>query len=506
MHAMKRKYIHTLLLAAVLSVTGCESMMEDHPVDRLRSLYETSMALFLTQSNVSVSGRVILCGINNEGNPNVLIHLGNMFWSRSIYTDASGNFSFTNVKPGAYTITASKQGHRFIPERQDITVAAHGLSNVTFETSVTWERTIGGSGWDKAYSVIQTNDCSYIAAGYSDSHNDTGNKDFFIVKLSINGNEEWRKTFGGGSSEIAYSINKTNDTDHVIACGYTFSNTFGLSDFYITRINVNNDTDGQWEKHYGGSEQDVAYSVKSTSDNGFIVAGYTESEGAGESDFRVLKLDADGDPDWVSGIGIYGDIYADSASSIIEVSGGGYLVVGNSEDTLGNYDVWILRINAAGEIIWDKMLNKGDYNEASDVQQTSDGGFIITGYTNFGYGSYWIIKLDSNGDTVWEKLDDGTSASALNSIRQTLDGGYIGAGRVYSHATADNDLCILKLDHSGATEWRKTFDGKDSYEDIAYSISQTSDGGYIVAGYTTTYANKTDIWLLKLNKDGEILQ
>src|SRR4030042_673960 len=499
---MNKKCIILLALCCCLSASaGDYSVLEEHPIQKGKALYEILYAIYLTHPQTSVSGRVILCSLNNSGNPNVKVTLAGMFGARTVYTEDNGNFSFDNVRTSDYTVYAEKEGHQFIPDKQNIQVGIGGLTGINFETSVTWDIKIGGDGWEKIFSAQQTNDCGYIVAGYTDSHNNIGDRDFYIVKLNLYGVIDWQKTYGGTNSDIAYSVKQTSDNGF-IACGYTYSYGAGLSDYYIVKL----DSTGErtWEQYYGGSESDVAFSIKPTSDNGYIIAGYTESFGAGISDFWVLKIDTNGNYSWGQ---TYGTIDRDEAYSISEVREGGYIVAGNKQDAEGNYDIWIIRINATGTIIeWEQTYNKGDYDEANEIYQTSDGGFIVSGYTDYNSGECWILKLDADGNVLWEKLYGGGYTDKAYSINQTTDDGYIVAGYTYSYATLDTDMYILKLNSAGDMEWEKTFDGEYQHEDAVRSIQQTSDGGYIVAGFTTTYTNKTDIWLIKLNNTGEVVQ
>jgi uncharacterized delta-60 repeat protein len=482
--------------------TGCDSMLQDHPIDTNKSTLELSIVLgyldYLNQPLTTVSGKVILCTLNGSGNPNVKVTLNGKYENHETYTDSLGNFSLNNVRASDYILAVSKQGHHFQPETQTLSVGANGMSYINIETLITWEKTIGGEGWDKAYSIKQTNDCGYIVVGYSDS-DDIGNLDFDIIKLDINGVIGWDKKFGGSGSEIAYSVIQTNDGRYA-ATGYTYSYGSGLNDFWIVKLYSNGDLN--WQKVYGGTEWEEARSIRQTSDNGYIIAGFTETYGAGASDFWIVKLDENGNYSWDH---TYGGAKSDEAFSIQETSDNGYVVCGTTETgENGDKDILVIKLDNAGGIVWSKTYNKGLNDEANEVLQTSEGGYIIVGSAGEGFGNIWILKLKEDGSLEWEKVYGNTYTDKAYSVQQTSDGGYILCGYTYSFTTADNDMLIMKLDSQGQIEWQRTFDSNEHGEDVACSIRQTADGGYIVAGHTYRYLTKKDMWLFKLNRNGEL--
>ena len=257
-------------------------------------------------------------------------------------------------------------------------------------------------------------------------------------------------------------------------------------------------------KTYGGIGYDFSYSVQQTSDGGYIVAGATSSFGAGSGDIILIKTDANGNISWAK---TYGRAGWDEARSVQQTSDGGYIVAGRTNSFgAGSYDIILIKTNANGNISWAKTYGGTDYEEASSVQQTSDGGYIVAGRTySFGAGGYDIIliKMNANGNISWAKTYGGTDYEEASSVQQTSDGGYIVAGATSSFGAGGYDIILIKTDANGNISWAKTYGGTDW--DEARSVQQISDGGYIVAGRTYSFSvGSDDIFLIKTDANGDI--
>ncbi|MFA6596487.1 MAG: hypothetical protein WCS69_02110 [Ignavibacteriaceae bacterium] len=257
-----------------------------------------------------------------------------------------------------------------------------------------WEKTFGGANEDWGSSVQQSSDGGYIITGSTRSFG-AGQADVYLIKTDISGNKIWEKTFGGSRSESGNSVQQTPDGGFIIA-GYAVLDT-GATDVYLIKTDLSGNK--VWEKTFGGSTDDISYSIQQTSDNGFIVVGYTWSTGAGQDDIYLIKTDANGNLIWERAVGGSG---ADFGIYVRQTSDGGFIIAGGTMSYgAGQVDVYLVKIDASGNKIWEKVFGGRDRDEGHSVQQTSDGGYIITGYTKSfgaGYSDVYLIKTDSEGN------------------------------------------------------------------------------------------------------------
>jgi hypothetical protein len=363
-----------------------------------------------------------------------------------------------------------------------------------------WEKVIGGFSNDMAYSIIQSSDGGYVVAGSTESFG-AGGRDFYVVKLDSVGNIVWSKTIGGSDWDEPYSIIQSSDGGYVVA-GLTLSFGAGNSDMYVVKLDSGGNV--QWTKTIGGSDSDFANSIIQSSDGGYAVAGYTWSFGAGGYDMYVVKLDSEGNVQWAKTIG--GSSY-DAAKSITQSSDGGYVVAGLTNSFgAGGYNMYVVKLDSSGNVVWAKTIGRSNQDEAVSIIGSSDGGYVVAGNTwSFGAGYYdfYVVKLDSAGNVVWTKTIGGSYWDFASSIIQSSDGGYIVAGRTGSFGAGGGDFYVVKLDSVGNIVWSKTIGG--SGRDEPYSIIQSSDGGYVVAGLTLSFgAGYYDFYVVKLAPDGTL--
>jgi uncharacterized protein YuzE len=365
---------------------------------------------------------------------------------------------------------------------------------------VRFAKTYGGTGSEWAFSVRQTSDGGYIVVGTTQSFG-AGNWDVFLIKTNAFGNLQWAKTYGGAGNDLAYSVQQTSDGGYIVA-GYTYSFGAGNDDAILIKTDANGNI--IWSKTYGGTSTDGAYSVQQTSDGGYIVAGYTYSFGAGDRDAFLVKTDANGNLEWAKTYGGTGD---DRAYSVQQTSDGGYIVTGFTYSFgAGLTDVFLIKTDANGNIIWAKTYGGASDDRNLAVRQTSDGGYIVVGRTtSFGAGNWdiFLIKTDANGNIIWAKTYGGANIEAGYSVQQTSDGGYIVAGETSSFGAGGSDFFLIKTDANGNIIWAKTYGGTNN--DIGRYVQQMSDSGYIVLGYASSFgAGLTDAILIKTDANGNI--
>jgi hypothetical protein len=370
-----------------------------------------------------------------------------------------------------------------------------------------WTKTIGGPASEEGSSLIQTSDGGYAIAGSTKSFG-AGGDDVYVVKLDAKGNLQWTKTIGGPKGDYGNSLIQTSDGGYAIA-GATKSFGAGAWDVYVVKLDAHGNL--QWTKTIGGPKDDRGSSLIQTSDGGYAIAGKTESFGAGYTDVYVIKLDANGNLQWTKTIGGEG---LDDGSSIIQTSDGGYAIAGsasfgaeNYEEVCVFYDVYVVKLDANGNLQWTKTIDQEGSEWGYSLIQTSDGGYAIAGTYSLLHGGIhpfdvYVVKLDANGNLQWTKTIGGEHHhDSGSSLIQTSDGGYAIAGYTYSFGAGDYDVYVVKLDAKGNLQWTKTIGGKSA--DGGSSIIQTSDGGYVIAGDTKSFgAGETDVCVVKLDKNG----
>ena len=417
---------------------------------------------------------------------------------------------------------------------------------------------LGGPGGDEAFSMQQTADGGFIVAGnsYSSASGDVtginngpaGSTDYWVVKLDASRNIVWNKLLGGNQDDWGKSIQQTADGGYIVA-GYSGSSasgdvtgtSHGSFDYWIVKLDGTGNI--EWNKLIGGGGSDKAQSVKQTTDGGYIVAGSSFSSTSGDVtgtnhgglDYWVVKLDGSGNIMWNR---LLGGTLGDLAYDIVQAADGTFVVTGESYSSAngdvtsvnhGGADYWIVRLdNTGATILWNKLLGGTGDEKAQNIRQTTGDGYIVAGYStssangdvtgaNHGGDDYWIVKLDRFGNITWNKLMGGNNLDQAYNIKQTIDGGYIVAGFSISSANGDvtgvnhgnKDYWIVKLDGTGNIIWNRLIGGT-GYEE-AQSVHQTADGGYIVAGFSTSSYNGDvtggnhgfeDFWIIKLASNG----
>jgi uncharacterized delta-60 repeat protein len=369
-----------------------------------------------------------------------------------------------------------------------------------FASASTWSRTYSETNrYSTAYTVGPTSDGGYFAAGTSyTSPNDPDSSDIILMKVDASGDVQWRKTYGGSEKDVAYSTIQTSDGGFLIA-GSTNSFGAGIDDFWLLKLDSSGDL--QWQKTYGSNQSETAYSVAETPDGGYIVCGVSGFLG-GSAHFFVLKLDSSGDYEWQRILGNFS--LGEYSPTIIPTSDGGYLLAGSSPN--GNWQTALIKLNANGNLQWQKFYQPGgvaEFGQWISVQEAAGGGYVVLTQTwigpTFGIG---FFKVNSSGDLQWFKLFELNQFTHIRSFTRTSDGGYIIAGFSGDAGSGTAGTLLIKLNSSGNVDWQKIYDtnGIDEF----HSIQQLSDGSYIAGGMLRSGAGTGNLWMLRLESDGSI--
>jgi hypothetical protein len=368
------------------------------------------------------------------------------------------------------------------------------------DPEVDWERTYGGEKIDWGSCVQQTADGGYIISGtYYRNAWSLWYSNLYLIKTDANGIEEWHQIQGTYDREhVAQYVQQTNDGGYIIA-GY--QGTGGDYDAILEK--TDNEGNVIWIKIFGKPDvYDTGRSVQQTTDGGYILTGWTQSYGAGSCDAWLIKTDANGNEIWNR---TFGGANSDNGNYVQITSDGGYMIIGTTESfgNLGSVDAWLIKTDENGYEQWNRTFGSPDYEDVLNGQQTTDGGYILVGTKPLmdGTTDIWVVKTNANGTIVWESTYGGTDYDTGYSIQQTTDGGFFITGDSTDTSSGVPDVYVIKTDANGNEEWSKKID-KNQSEDRGYYGIQNADGDYIITGYTGAYLDEaSDVWLIKLTEE-----
>jgi len=456
----------------------------------------------------------------------------------------------------------------------------------SYSQDILWEKSYGGQHADYLFDAQPTADYGFILAGSSLS-NKTGNKtddnrgdlDYWIWKMNEKGDLDWQKSIGGSGFDLLQSIKNTRDGGFILAGTSSSGKSFqkkedckGITDFWVIKLDASGAE--QWQRTIGGSGQDELLCAFQTKDGGYMLGGsssssppiisnikpegksivttkadlYNKSEKSrGNMDYWIVKLDKQGEIEWQK---TYGGQYTDVLRSMEQTTDNGYILAGYSnspisgdktENNKGIGDFWIIKINDAGEIQWQNTYGAEGDDQPYVIHQTSDGGYVVGGNSNSRNAltslggivsngtDYWILKLDEEGGVLWSKTYDFGKVDILTSLVENKDqsyliGGYAqteskvpregivgkAVGLVAKEKDGINDYIALKIDDKGEELWSKTVGSGG--EDILRKLVETRDGGYLMAGTSNSSASKdkngsiggNDFWVVKLKDKTKI--
>lgn len=405
-------------------------------------------------------------------------------------------------------------------------------------TNPQWSKLYGGTQSDAIISMKKNADGSIIAVGGSYSNDGDislgrGNSDAWVIKLDQNGNKLWSKTFGGTLFDVARDLIINIDGTITIA-GETKSNngdisgnnTPGNSDAWVLKLDANGNK--LWSKVYGGLFDERFNSIASTSDGGYVLSGYTSSPDgeipAANShswDGFIMKIDGTGNKIWSSSFDGTED---DILYSVVALPDGGFVAAGSTYSNNGDFstnkggeDGWVIKVNAAGQTVWSKLIGGTEVDRFLNIKLLSDGNLILTGCSasnnndvsgNNGEGDFWLLKINGNADKIWSKCYGSSEYDEANEVINTSDNGFLVVGfcsagnKSVSAFYGQRDAWILKTDNSGNKLWEKNFGSTNL--DIANSVIAINEKSYIVGSYT--FGSDTDISNNKGQHDGWIFK
>ncbi|WP_066834233.1 T9SS type A sorting domain-containing protein [Rufibacter ruber] len=393
-----------------------------------------------------------------------------------------------------------------------------------------WDKLYGGSGIEAFRSVVATNDGGFLLGGYSKSGISgdktmvpRGESDFWVVRVNADGNKLWDRSYGGSNIDELTSMLATQDGGFLLG-GYSRSTISGDKteapwgwdyDYWVVRIDANGDK--LWDRRFGGSNVDQLTSMVAASDGGFLLGGHSRSLSGGdkteaprgEADFWAVRIDASGNKVWDRRFG--GNLYEALTSVVATQDGGfllgGYLLPGSggdiSESPKGGNDFWAVRIDAAGNKVWDRRLGGSGQDELTAMLATQDGGFLLGGHTRSGKdgdvtetlrggADFWVVKVDAAGSKLWDRRYGGKGYDFIFSMESTQDGGFLLGGHSDSGADGDKteesrggiDFWVVRINADGHKLWDKRYGG--SGDDLLFSVAGTQDSGFLLGGELRT--------------------
>ncbi len=413
---------------------------------------------------------------------------------------------------------------------------------ITIIGQLDFSQTVGGSKNDVLKSVIKTADGGYAVLGHTQSNDGdisskmTENFDFWMLKFDANNTLVWQQTFGGSKDDRGADLINTSDGGFALL-GFSnssdndLSSNAGTQDFWLLKLSP--DGEISWQQTFGFAGTDYGTTLLETKEGGFLITGVLDvsaSNGQGNAkfikqkhaggDFWALKLDATGALEWSK---YYGGSFTDTPLGVVKTADNGFIVVGSSDsndvdikNNKGSYDFWVIKISSNGTLVWEKSFGGSEIDEARAISSSHDGNFIVVGDTrssdsditiNNGAADVWILKISSEGNLIWEQTIGGTNFDVARSISKTQDGGFVIAGSSRSSDNGftnqgQNDALVLKINAEGALEWQQTVGGSEI--DFLYDAIELKDKTIIAVGESSS--SDGDVRINKGFSDGLILK
>lgn len=359
-----------------------------------------------------------------------------------------------------------------------------------------WSMTFGGPGKDDILSLAASGDEGFVFTG-SMTCEGSDNLDLVIARIDSSGNLVWSRTYGGARDDRGYSVQQTSDGGYIVAGG---TRSFGVTEDYDFWM-IKTDSEGLWEwsQTFGSNSDDIALSVRQATDGGFFLAGYTETQPINVFlDAMVVKTDSLGCFEWDLTCGE--EYSTDVAYSVLETPDGGCVFTGKFYEMYPDApgEMFLIKADSLGSIEWERTYTKADYSCGNSVCHSQQGGYMIAGYTveSGSDRDAWIVRTNQSGDYLWSRLLGGQGEDSFLSVIQMTSGCYSFAGYSESYGD-DRDLWVLSISSNGNFNWSGTYGGNGT--DIGCALLETPEGNHLIAGYTDSFgAGGWDGWLIKL--------
>lgn len=369
----------------------------------------------------------------------------------------------------------------------------------------TWNRVYGGPGDDALYAVQRTPDGGFVAAGSSVATATSYIGDLWLLRVDAEGEPLWSATFGGQDSDYGTGVALAGDGGYALY-GYGYSWSSGAGSVLVL---VKTDEQGaqEWRATYGDPElENEANEIIATSDGGFLLTGQVFD------DMRfyqglAIKVDAQGVEEWSLALG-GDDMDDDYVRAALERDDGGFVLAGHTESSgAGEADGWLIGVSASGEVEWERTFGGTNYDYGYALVAPSDGGWLLAGATYSDVVDIqcdaWLVRTGEQGAATWEaRLGDGEHDYVFGAVERPA-GGFLLAGTSYdAYGDGGVDLSLWATDAQGAEAWASSFAGRDL--DSAYGLRRVGQAGYVVAGVTESWgAGGSDGWLLRLDAEGQ---
>ena len=361
-----------------------------------------------------------------------------------------------------------------------------------------WFETYGGASGERGFSVAEVSTGGFIIVGSTKSYG-AGGRDLYIVRTNSTGGFLWNKTYGGTLFDTATDIKECSSGGFIIV-GWTESYGEGGKDLWLLRTNASGDL--IWDKTFGGSKEERGEEIIECSDGGFAIIGRTASVDPGNYDAWLIRLNATGGHLWNQ---TYGGAGIEYGYGIVECSEGGFAITGWTQSYgAGSFDMWLMRTDAAGDHRWNTTFGGSASDSGSRLVEVSTGGFIIAGQTwsySKGYADAWLVRTNASGDYLWDQIWGGAAGNdVLRYVIEVSDGTFAATGlAATSIYSSSYDVFMVRVDTNGEELWSRTYGG--GALDEGNRIIEVSEGGYIIACETMSYGNDNQMMLLRIPVD-----